>query len=424
LDGESGEVLWDQHYASIEGVDESVDAVAVDSQGNAYAAGRAFVSGRGTEIITLKLDAADGHVVWAELSGGSDHLDDRAWDIAVGPDDHPVVTGFYSNADGSADYITIKLDKDSHVYLWDTLLPGAVNNESRGGWLAVADDGDLWMGNRTWAGAASYDVVLHRYAAASGDTLWTRQYDGGGPDDPRAMIRDDAGDLLVVGVQSGDFMVLKFAGDDGHLAWHSNYDGPPGWYDLATCVAIGPRGEVVASGYSDGSGTGWDVTTVGFDPDDGGQAWVVRYDGPDNQSDEGRALAVSSQGDIYVVGYCYTYATNMDLVALRYFEDTTDLSGVAAIPAAPHLVAAWPNPFNPRVELALELPTAAVVWVAIHDLQGRRLVLLQDGLLAAGSHTVVWNGRGADGLPVASGVYIARLETGGRTESRKLVLAK
>jgi len=363
-------------------------------------------------------------VIWTDLSGGTAHLDDRGWDVVVGPDDNAVVTGFYNNADGTADYVSFKLDRASHNHLWDTILPGAVNNESRGGWLAVADDGDLWMCNRTWAGSASFDVVLHRYAAASGDTLWTRQYDSGGLDDPRAMIRDGAGDLLVVGVQSGDFMVLKFAGDDGGLAWHSNYDGPPGWYDVATCVAIGPRGEVIAGGFSDGTGTGWDVTTVGFDPDDGGQEWAVRYNGPDDESDEARALAIDPLGDIYVVGYCYTYATNMDLVALRYFEDPNDLSGVAAIPAAPHLVAAWPNPFNPRVELALELPAATVVRVAIHDLQGRRLAILQDGLLAAGSHTLVWNGRDADGRPVASGVYVARLEAGGRTESRKLLLAK
>lgn len=70
-----------------------------------------------------------------------------------------------------------------------------------------------------------------------------------------------------------------------------------------------------------------------------------------------------------------------------------------------------PNPFNPRAEIALTLPGAGPVRLAVHDAAGRRLATLVDGHLPAGRHLVVWNGRDAAGRDAASGVYWVRAST-------------
>ena len=44
----------------------------------------------------MKLDANDGDILWLELLGGAEGLDDRGWSIVVGPDQNPVVTGVTS----------------------------------------------------------------------------------------------------------------------------------------------------------------------------------------------------------------------------------------------------------------------------------------------------------------------------------------
>jgi flagellar hook assembly protein FlgD len=97
---------------------------------------------------------------------------------------------------------------------------------------------------------------------------------------------------------------------------------------------------------------------------------------------------------------------------------------VAVIPDAPRLTSAYPNPFNPRIAFTLDVPTAAAVRLAVHDLRGRLVAILHDGTLSAGPHTLSWDGRSDSGSPLASGVYLATLEGGSLVTSRKIILAK
>ena len=73
------------------------------------------------------------------------------------------------------------------------------------------------------------------------------------------------------------------------------------------------------------------------------------------------------------------------------------------------------------MSFVLELPAAGAVGVEVFDLFGRRLASAQHGQLAAGRHALPWDGRGADGAPVAPGVYLARVNAGGRTAAVRFV---
>ncbi len=89
--------------------------------------------------------------------------------------------------------------------------------------------------------------------------------------------------------------------------------------------------------------------------------------------------------------------------------------------ASPALgLTAYPNPFNPRTTLGFFLESEASVTLRIHDSSGRRVATLIDRrILAAGAHEQVWTG-----TDLPSGVYLARLETGGRTRSTRMLLMK
>jgi hypothetical protein len=81
-----------------------------------------------------------------------------------------------------------------------------------------------------------------------------------------------------------------------------------------------------------------------------------------------------------------------------------------------------PNPFNAVTRLRFGLPGPARVRIEIFDVRGRRVATLLDEARPAGWHSILWNGRDANGEGVASGVYICRLVTPETTLTRRLAL--
>ena len=100
-------------------------------------------------------------------------------------------------------------------------------------------------------------------------------------------------------------------------------------------------------------------------------------------------------------------------------------SGIGDVPPPSLLLAQnCPNPFNPRTLIRFELPRELEVRLTIFGLDGKRVRTLVSGTLASGSHDYYWQGRDAAGREVAAGVYFYRLEAGGYTQTRRMVLVK
>ena len=76
-------------------------------------------------------------------------------------------------------------------------------------------------------------------------------------------------------------------------------------------------------------------------------------------------------------------------------------------------------PGAPVQEVAYTLPERSTVALAVYDVAGRLVTELVSVRQKAGGYKVVWD---ADYVP--SGVYFARLEVGGATYTRKMVLLK
>ena len=282
------------------------------------------------------------------------------------------------------------------------------------GWLAVCDNGDAVMCNRVWSSSTGYDVILQRYAAADGATVWERRYGSTGTvgDEPRGMARDAAGDLLVAGARRSDFMALKFSRVDGSLLWSVDYNGPAASYDAANCVAEGPGGEVVVSGFTSSPTYSWNVTTIGLDPSSGSRLWASHYDGGGSgQSGEAKLLVPSAQGDLYVCGYFYGLDTDSDMMALRY--QVGPPAGAEEAPGRPHRLEITPNPTSSTARIQVSVCRPGPVRIAVYDVSGRREAVLQDGTLAAGRYDFAWDG--------APGFHLVRVDTPEGSVTRKIV---
>lgn len=95
-------------------------------------------------------------------------------------------------------------------------------------------------------------------------------------------------------------------------------------------------------------------------------------------------------------------------------------TGSGAAPADLALGTCAPSPFRREVRLGFALPSAGLVRLTIHDLQGRTIATLVDGAAAVGIHSVTWDGRDRAGREAQTGVYFARLESAGIVRSRRL----
>ena len=99
------------------------------------------------------------------------------------------------------------------------------------------------------------------------------------------------------------------------------------------------------------------------------------------------------------------------------------------VPKETVLLANYPNPFNPETWIPYELAEAAEVQVSIHAADGTLVRALALGQLPAGvyqsrSRAAYWDGRNAQGEPVASGVYFYTLTAGDFSATRKMVIRK
>lgn len=103
--------------------------------------------------------------------------------------------------------------------------------------------------------------------------------------------------------------------------------------------------------------------------------------------------------------------------------------GAADVPDAPRPAIAslgqnMPNPFGATTRIDFTLNRPGEVTLSLFDVSGRRVATLVDGALAAGPHTVNWNGTSVDGTRLAAGIYRYVLTAPDGRQSKTLLLIR
>jgi hypothetical protein len=79
----------------------------------------------------------------------------------------------------------------------------------------------------------------------------------------------------------------------------------------------------------------------------------------------------------------------------------------------------YPNPFNPTTNFQFSIAYFGLVKLSVYDMLGREVATLVNGDLQAGDHQVTF-----DASRLASGEYYYKLQTGGTSLVRKMLLLK
>ncbi len=127
-----------------------------------------------------------------------------------------------------------------------------------------------------------------------------------------------------------------------------------------------------------------------------------------------------SMASVFVNGAAYIYASGGPYSFFTRTDAITSAPSVATERVGFNLVQNYPNPFNSSTTVSYIVPVSARVRLEVLDLIGRRVAMLVDGAIDAGTYTTIW-----DATNFCSGVYFVRMETGeGLVKTIKLVLIR
>jgi len=94
------------------------------------------------------------------------------------------------------------------------------------------------------------------------------------------------------------------------------------------------------------------------------------------------------------------------------------------LPSIPQISSNYPNPFNPSTTIAFSIPNQAATKLTVYNLKGQKVKEILSSDLAKGHHKVVWDGKDSNNRSVSSGIYLIKLDSGGKTSLRKAMLMK
>ena len=121
------------------------------------------------------------------------------------------------------------------------------------------------------------------------------------------------------------------------------------------------------------------------------------------------------------------YLDDMYLVAAQSSGGVTVVQEEGDQSGAPQKFALglnYPNPFNSSTTIRYRIEEPGRVRLEIFDVQGKKVKTLADGYTGLGVYQVEWDGADARGKPVATGVYIVRLQKGTVSLFHKMLLLK
>lgn len=159
----------------------------------------------------------------------------------------------------------------------------------------------------------------------------------------------------------------------------------------------------------------------------GGSA-LCGMDGGSNFSADPQFCGDSGNGDFWLSTTSPCWVDNSPCISLVGAWPAgcviTGVDGETPIEPQLMLMQNYPNPFNPLTTISFSLPRHAHVDMRIYSVSGQLIKTLWSGEKPGGSNYIVWDGTSTDGRSVSSGVYFLRLESEGKTLSRRLVVVR
>lgn len=365
----SGVPLWTNYYDGPAHGSDQPAAIALDRKGNVFVTGASEGDSGSFDYVTIAY-SNNGAPLWTNRYNGPANFDDAAQAIAVDRKGAVYVTGY--SADASFEYVTIKYS-NAGAPLWTNFFPAAQNYLTQQKTvLALGKKGAVFVSSVSLDDTSGPDYATFAYSS-DGVPLWTNYYNGPGndADKPWAIAVDNRDNVFVTGSSYGTNFNLDFAtvaySATGKSLWTNRFDGGGGGADSANAIAVNDRGDVVVAGnsalvsdggpscgivvyshaglplwtnyctainsdgqiaaiainsHNDVSVTGNSVDTTGFTTVQYSRTGTAistnRYNSPANDGVAAMAIALGRHGDVFVTGWSNDTNGGTDFLTIKY----------------------------------------------------------------------------------------------------------
>ena len=320
-----GVSIWTNRYNGPGNhADQSTD-VAVDSGGNVIVTGGSRSAGGSSseDYATIKYSIT-GTSLWTRRYNGPGNNIDTPIAVAADVSGNVFVTGWSIGSSSANDYATIAYSS-AGVPLWTNRYNGPGNSEDYAVAVVVDGTANVIVTGYSVGNGTGNDIVTIKYSNL-GVGLWTNRYDGGNTyDRAQAIAADGSGNVFVAGYStitgsSDNYLTIAYS-SSGLPMWTNHYDGPrkeifDTAIDQARAVAVDGGGNIFVTG-SSRSGGAQDFATIKYSPA-GLPLWTNRFTGPVNADDSANALAVDSNGNVFVTGSSWNINSSSDYATVAY----------------------------------------------------------------------------------------------------------
>lgn len=295
-------------------------ALTGDNNGNIYVTGTSAGSSTLMDIVTLKLNAANGVALWIKRFDSS-QLNDVPRKIAVN-DTLIYVTGATQVILSTMTWKIVALSFSSadgqilNVLGTNGLTTNGIDEAYD---MTIDLAGNVYVVGATKNTNNDYDISVFKFDDEL-NLIWERHIDGHGNDDKGKGIKVDAqGNVYVVGYVThptqGKNMAIVRLSSQGVPLWKRELNGLANADDEAVQVVLAGGFVYLTGTVVDGTHT--DVLTIGC-TDEGNFFSRTTYSGPDQLHDRPTALGKDLQGNLIVIAQLLSQNGRYKNVAIKY----------------------------------------------------------------------------------------------------------